>query len=175
MPITTYKDSEFKHGLELKESCILNKYLFDVVYTLMENQNLLKLLTIPNNQPLKANDIEITKQNPIINEYIYPYPKDINTTTVKGSRIYVNWIDGREQGGIFQDATLQIDILVSNDKDVLLINKGRRDLEIKYEIQKTLTGSHGLGLGDLNKLSWNIIMTNDMVGYSLRYFIKDFR
>ncbi|MCD3240822.1 hypothetical protein G8T75_12730 [Clostridium botulinum D/C] len=162
----------------------LNKYIFDIINKILENEDLSKLLYYTDKKPLQHDNLTQEQKDELIKNNIFPY-FFVPTETDNNERVIVNIVlDNFENGGkqYFKAGLIKFNILVCNNLQIT--NEGLRVFKIMSELDKMFNSVNyrdfnkqrpTTSLGGNNFINANALWANNKyTGYTLSYSCLNF-
>lgn len=158
--------------MERQEFKKLNKKLIDVCYKLIENQELCKLISVDNTNPLATPDIE-SPENLIDDRIVPDYT---NPETIEDTRTILNIYFDNIKGTSYAYNGMTLCFRILTHGSLKRIEGGSRVYEIVDTLLDSFDAMTGLGLGglelDIGKL---FVVNKDYQGMVLSFKINEFK
>jgi len=153
----------------------LNKNISSLLNTLIESQNLCKLLFYPSDDPLSEPDLSYNQRLELLNEYIFPMPKipgeQMNETSLLS--ICLDNIKVSPENIGIKESVLAVEVIIHNNLWMLNNNSELRPYLILNEIDELLNSKNIVGFKKMTFERGRLIRYNaDYSGYQVSYNVS---
>lgn len=151
----------------------LNDNIMSVLFKLIDNQNLCKLLNYTSYDPLAEADMQNTTA--LLFDKIYPFPFSPNIDIEARSQLNVLFEDfklGKDNPAFKNN---QVAFVIVCHKDLWRINGMLRPFAIMKEIDILFNSTNGIGITKMEFTGGNLTWVNEKYsGYKVSYKVYDF-